>query len=132
MQVLDNIVQDNQQKTECRQQARGLLSTMTKLETGTMVIFWNQILQRFQLTSASLQSSRQDLNSACALCESIYGYVQSLRSTYSDIEEKAIDLTETEEYEQQRQRKRKRNRIYDDDCGTCFGAGTSSPVQTPS
>ena len=31
MQMLDNIVQDNQQKAECRQQARGLLSTMTKL-----------------------------------------------------------------------------------------------------
>ena len=57
MQVLDNIAQDNQQKTECRQQARGLLSTMTKPETGIMIIFWNQILQGFQLTSASLQSS---------------------------------------------------------------------------
>ena len=34
MQVLDNIVQDNQQKAECRQQARKLLLTMTKLETG--------------------------------------------------------------------------------------------------
>ena len=50
MQVLDNIIQDNQQKAEC-QQVRGLLSTMTKLETGFMIVFWNQILQRFQLTS---------------------------------------------------------------------------------
>ena len=54
MQVLDNIVQDNQQKAKCRQQARGLLSTITKLETKIKFIFWNQILQRFQLTSASL------------------------------------------------------------------------------
>ena len=54
MQVLDNIVQDNQQKAKCRQQARGLLSTITKLETKITFIFWNQILQRFQLTSASL------------------------------------------------------------------------------
>ena len=97
-----------------------------------MVIFWNQVLQRFQLTSASLQSSGQDLNSACALYESIYGYIQSLGSTYSDIEKKAIDLTKTDEYEQQRQRKRKRNRIYDDECRTCLGAGPSSPIQTPS
>ena len=79
MQVLDNIVQDNQQKAECRQQARGLLSTMTKLETGIMIIFCNQILQRFQLISGSLQSSGQDLNSACALYESIHGYTLSLR-----------------------------------------------------
>ena len=75
MQVLDNIVQDPQQKVGCRQQGRGLLSTMTKLETGIMIIFWNQILQRFQLTSASLQSSGQDLNCACALYESAYIYI---------------------------------------------------------
>ena len=72
--MLDNIVQDNQQKAECRQQAHGSLSTMTKLETKIMIIVWNQILQRFQLTSASLQSSGQDLNSACALYESTHGY----------------------------------------------------------
>ena len=124
MQMLDNIVQDNQQKADCRQQARGLLSTMTKLENGIMIIFWNQIFQHFQLTSAFLQSSGQDLNSACALYESTYNYIQSLRSTYSNIEKKIIDLTETEEYEQQRRWKRKRNRIYDDDCSTSSGAGS--------
>ena len=113
MQVLDNIVQDNQQKAECRQQARRLLSAMTKLETAIMIIFLNEILQRFLLTIASLQSSGQDLNSACTLYKSTYGYIQFLRSTYSDIEKKAVDLNETEEYEQQRRRKRKRNRIHD-------------------
>ena len=132
MQVLDNIVQDNQHKAECRQQARELLSTMTKLETGIIIIYWNQILQRFQQTSASLQSFGQDLNSACALYESTYGYIQSLCSTYSDIEKKAIDLIETEEYDQQRRRKCKRNRIYDDECSTSSGAVPSAPIQTPS
>ena len=39
MQALDNVVQDNQQKAECRQQARGLPSTMKKLDTGIMIIF---------------------------------------------------------------------------------------------
>ena len=87
-------------------------------------------MHRFQQTSASLQSSGQDLNSACALYESTFGYIQSLRSTYSDIEKKAIDLTETEKYEQQRRRKRKRNRIFDDECGTCSGADPSAPIQT--
>ena len=69
MEMLNNIVQDNQQKADCRHQARVLLSTMTKLETGIMIIFWNQLLHRFQLTKASLQSSGQNLNSACALYE---------------------------------------------------------------
>ena len=41
-------------------------------------------------------------------------------------------MTETEQYEQQRQRKRNRNRTYDDECGTFSGAGSSTPIQTPS
>ena len=130
--MLDNIVRDNKQKAECCQQACGLLSTMTKLETEIMIIVWNQILQDFRLTSASLQSSGQDLNSACALYKSTHDYTQSLRSTYSDIEKKAIELTETKEYEQQWRRKRKKNRIFDDECGTSSGAGPSAPIQTPS
>ena len=89
-------------------------------------------MRRFQLTSASLQSSGQDLNYAYALYKLTNGYIQSLRSNYSDIEKKAIDLTETEEYEQQRRRKRKKNRIYDDECGTSSGTGPSAPIQIPS
>ena len=89
-------------------------------------------MQCFQITSASLQSSGRDLNSTCALYVSTYGYIQSLRSTYPDIEKKAIDLTETKEYEQQRPKKRKRNRKYDDDeCSTSSGAGPLAPIQTP-
>ena len=61
-----------------------------------------------------------------------YGYIQPLRSTYSDIEKKVIDLMETEEYEQQLRRKRKRNRIYDDDeCNTSSDAGPLALIQTP-
>ena len=103
---------------------------MTKLETGIMNIFWNQILQRFQLTSASLQSSGKDLNSACALYKSTCGYIQSLHSAYSDIENKAIDLIDTEEYKQQQRSKCKRNCIYDDECSTSPGAGPSALIQT--
>ena len=59
-------------------------------------------------------------------------YIQSLRSTYSDTETKAIDLTETEVYKEQRRRKHKRNRIYDDECGTSSGTGPSASIQIPS
>lgn len=130
-QVLDDISNNNDQKAECRQQARGLLSTMMKLETGIMVILWDQVLQRFQMTSASLQSSGQDLNTACALYESLHGYIQAMRSTFSDIEQKAKDLTKCEDYQQQTRRKHKQNRTYDD----FSGSSTLDPLvesQTPS
>ena len=100
MHVLDNIVQKTTNKRRSVVNKLVDYLTTTKLETGIMIIFWNQTLQRFHLTTASLQSSGQDLNSACAFCKSTYGYIHSLHFTYSDIEKKAIDLTETEEYEQ--------------------------------
>ena len=34
---------------------RGLVATMGRLETGVLTVLWNQVLQRFQLCSASLQ-----------------------------------------------------------------------------
>ena len=111
--------------------------------TGSWIIFnndkvrdWNYYyflesnIAAFQLPNASLGSSGQDLNCACALYESIYGYIQSLCSTYSDIEKKAIDFTETDEYEKQRRRKRKRNRIHDNECNTSSCAGPLAPIQT--
>lgn len=83
-----------------------------------MVVLCDQVLQRFQMTSASLQSSDQDLNTACALYESLHGYIQAMRSTFSDIEQKAKDLTECEDYQQQIQREPMRNRKYDDFSGS--------------
>lgn len=59
------------QKVECRNQAYGVISEMIKLETRIMTILWNGILERFQASSASLQSPDQDLNTGYALYESL-------------------------------------------------------------
>ncbi|GBP20614.1 Zinc finger MYM-type protein 1 [Eumeta japonica] len=89
-----------------------------------MTITWNGILERLQATSASLQSSDQDLNTGYALYESLYGYVQAMRSTFSDIEARAKDLTNCEEYQQQSSRRIKRNTKYDHFSGsTTFDDG---------
>ena len=112
-QVLEDISNNMDQKAECRNKAYGLVSTMNKLETGIMTITWNGILERLQATSASLQSSDQDLNTGYALYESLYGYIQAMRSTFSDIEARAKDLTNCEEYQQQTSRRIKRNTKYD-------------------
>ena len=66
-QTLEDFSNNNDQKAECRQQARGLLLILGKLETGMMDILWNNVLQRFQMTNASLQSAEKDLNKVRAL-----------------------------------------------------------------
>ena len=65
--VLDAIANSTDQKPKVRLQAEGLVRTMNKLETGIMTIFWNRILQRFQMTSASLQAENLCLNTANSL-----------------------------------------------------------------
>ncbi|CAF4943878.1 unnamed protein product [Pieris macdunnoughi] len=92
-QVLEEIFNKVDQVAECRNKAYRLVSTMNKLETGIMTITWNGILERLQATSASLQSSDQDRNTGYALYESLNGYVQGMRSTFSDIKPRAKDPT---------------------------------------
>ena len=86
------------QKVECRQEARGLVATMGRLETGVLTVLWNQVLQRFQLCSASLQSADQDLNTACAIYQSLIVFVQKLRPTYAAVECTAKQLMNCKEY----------------------------------
>lgn len=111
--ILEDISDNVYQKAECRNQAYGLVLKMSKLETGIMTIAWNEILERLQATNASLQSANQDLNTGYALYKSLHEYIQAMRSTFSDIEAKAIDLTDCEQYQQETSRQRKRNTKYD-------------------
>jgi len=128
--VLKVISENENQKAECRQRARGLISNMEKLEIGIMIIFWDKILQRFQATSAALQASNQDLNTACSLYNSLYQFVESLKSTFAETEANAKELTQCDSYRSENQRHRKRNKKYDDDC-TRIVAALVEP-QTPS
>ena len=107
---MGDIVEDTNVKAECRQQAAGLLQTMKTLETEFMIILWDQILQRFLKTCVSLQSVDQDLNSACGLYKSLHGYVQALRPTFVNIEDKAKVLTDCYQYHKEVSRQRKRYR----------------------
>lgn len=84
---------------------------MNKLETGIMLVFWNEVFERLKATSALLQAPDQDVNSGCALFKSLHGYIQTIR--FSEIEAEAKILTGCEGYQQQTARNRKRNTNYD-------------------
>ena len=119
--VVSEIAKDKNLKSECRDKAKGLFKNMKKLETGVMVILWSKILERFDTTTKKLQYADLDLNKACSLYESLKVYIQSQRSTFSDIELEAKKLTKCESYQGETVesgRKRKRNPKYDDYCGS--------------
>lgn len=116
--ALNEISQNKFQKADCRQRARGLVSTMNKLETMIMIILWDQILQRFQLTSSSLQSGDQDLNTACGLYDSLYEFVKDLKPTFHDLELKAKEISGCDKYQDELRRQRKPNRKFINECGS--------------
>ena len=58
---------------------------MMKLETGIMVILWDQVLQHFQMTSASLQSSGKRQNFAKLQCYRLI-IDNSLESCFPNVE----------------------------------------------
>ena len=51
-----------------------------------------QVIKRFHMTSTSLQSPSQDLNTTYALYVSFHGYVQTMRSSFTQIEQKPKNL----------------------------------------
>ena len=117
--VLKKISEDRDQKSDCRQQARGIYDKMKILETGIMVILWSKVLERFQKTSVALQSSTLDLNKACDLLDSLCGFVIVQRNEFPAIEQEAKDLTKCQQYKHANgKRKRKRNTKYDDYIGS--------------
>ena len=112
--VLEQIAASDDQKAEVRLQAEGLHNTLHKLETGIMLIFWDNVLSRFQRTSASLQAADMCLNSAQSQLQSLSPFIESLKSTYSEIEREAKQLTGCDQYEEERKRVRKRKRHHDE------------------
>ena len=83
------------------------------------------------MTSMSLQSSHQNLNTAYSLYESLIGYVETLRNSFNEIVEKASNLTCSDQYQGEggnSRRRRKRNQRFDgsDVEGDTLGAMNSS------
>uniref|UniRef100_A0A8D9FE38 Uncharacterized protein n=1 Tax=Cacopsylla melanoneura TaxID=428564 RepID=A0A8D9FE38_9HEMI len=91
------------------------MSTMEKLETSFMLVLWNKLLQRINLTSVSLQKANLDLNTACSLVQSLADFIMDMRSDteFLNLEKLAKELNESETYYSETHRVPKRSRKYD-------------------
>uniref|UniRef100_A0A8D8TQ54 Zinc finger MYM-type protein 1 n=2 Tax=Cacopsylla melanoneura TaxID=428564 RepID=A0A8D8TQ54_9HEMI len=115
LEALDNISNDVEQKPETRHKAVGLMSTMEKLETSFMLVLWNKLLQRINLTSVSLQKANLDLYTARSLVQSLADFIMDMRSDteFLNLEKLAKELNESETYYSETHRAPKRSRKYD-------------------
>ena len=69
--TLDSVANDDENKVECRHEARTLCNVLGLLETALMCKVWNNVLQRFDMCSKYLQDQKFDVASATALLNSL-------------------------------------------------------------
>ncbi|CAH2282028.1 zinc finger MYM-type 1-like [Pelobates cultripes] len=89
---------DIEEKSECRNTAKGLFDQISKPETGIFAEFWNTVLQRFNSSSKTLQSAQLNLNAAVGVLKSLKDFINEQRTKFDAFEEAGKRLTDTEEY----------------------------------
>ena len=92
------MLEDFSDDTDEKPQANGLHLRLKKLETGILIVMWSQVMERFHMTSIYLQSPSQGLNTSYALHVSLHCYVQTKRSSFTQMEQKAENLTRCDSY----------------------------------
>uniref|UniRef100_A0A8C5GFL1 TTF-type domain-containing protein n=1 Tax=Gouania willdenowi TaxID=441366 RepID=A0A8C5GFL1_GOUWI len=112
---LQMVASDDEERRDTRREAAALCNKLEKLETALMTMFWDTVLQRFKLTSNSLQKREMDLMTAVRLLESLHTYVASLRGQFGYFETSARAITGvTQAYQSETHRVSKR-KTFDDE-----------------
>lgn len=109
MDLLLDMLEDDNEKADCRCTARGLHDRMARLETGIFAEFWKVLLERFNKSSKTLQSTKLNLNAASDVLKSLLEFVKEQRDRFNYFEEAGSLLSGTNVYTTQTKRKRRRN-----------------------
>ena len=96
--ALDEIADDQAYKPDARNEARGLVTALEKLETGFMIVFWRRVLNRFVENSAKLQAADQDISTVADIYASLVGFMEVLREDFDEMEAQAKELTGIDNY----------------------------------
>lgn len=71
-----------------------------------MTVFWNDVLQRFDKTSKTLQKVTINLRDVVLLYKLLLNYVNELKDRFDDYEVKGKIISKCENYEKDEQKKR--------------------------
>jgi hypothetical protein len=95
--TLEKVVEDNTQKPIARCGAKELLQKLISLQSAFLVIFWSDILERFNMTSKKLQPINIDIFTVVELYESLIHYEIAIRNRKSF--KKLEDLAKENSYQ---------------------------------
>ncbi|XP_023224120.1 uncharacterized protein LOC111628369 [Centruroides sculpturatus] len=87
---------------------------MNTLEFILLTVIWDKILSRINASSQSLQNPTLPLSFAVNIFDNLYDYVNSLRSSFLEIEAEALSTSEIKVYCDFKKRSQKRKRFFDD------------------
>ena len=73
---------DNDQKHQTKETARGFTSSMEKLETSVSLEVWLCIIERFHKTSQAMHDSKMTLNRSTNLLQCLHDFIQLLRPQF--------------------------------------------------
>jgi len=96
--ALSAIGDDEDEKATVRHQAGALYERMSALEVGLYCVFWNDILERFNATSRTMQDPKLDINAAIALLKLLQGFILSKRDSFDGYEKQGSDISGSSEY----------------------------------
>lgn len=96
--AVKKISDDTGETNICRAEANGISKQFCKLENAILINMWYDILQRFDQSSNTMQSTVTDLNVICNIYKSLKKYVLSLRDNFDSYEKRGKELSKTETY----------------------------------
>lgn len=110
IEALEKLIEDNTQKPIARCEAKGLLRKLNSLQSSFLVIFWSDILERFNMTSKKLQSINIDIFTVVELYESLIHYLKAIRNrkSFDKYEDLAKENSHISIYDESENRKKKR------------------------
>ncbi|CAI6375249.1 unnamed protein product [Macrosiphum euphorbiae] len=94
-------------KTLLKSNPKNSVNQCVHLKWHFMQFFWNDILERFDLTSHLLLDPKIVLQTAVNALNSLLSFVQEIRNKYEEYEEKAKQMSGLKDYAPIRYRKKK-------------------------
>ena len=133
--LLNEITTSVDSRAEVKSQSLGISKRLKELETGTLVEFWDILLEQMNKMSKLLQSEGLPLNNAVNLLQSLSSFIESQRDRFDHFEEigkKKSGTTHRNEEPRVRQRKRFFDEVEvdDEETDTALSFGDSFKINT--
>ena len=79
MKIFKSFSENEVEKVDFRKEARNLFNKMAKLETAILIIFWEEVLERFHFVNKKIQSPGLDICEGNKLIVSLKDFVSNIR-----------------------------------------------------